>query len=170
MDKRSDCVPSSQNGQRGIVLASQAARDRMRSQMHLGPNPDSVVPAGLDLGATCIPGLKPGAILFRPFGTQCAPARQRVPVRTGKRSATEGSEIPEFEHAGAERGHVPSAVRGATTCPRSDRMGGHGGLPLQGEADGQSRMRRRCPPILAAPKGRPRTARGLARRSAARPE
>ena len=48
--------------------------------------------------------------------------------------------------------------------------GSHGGLPLQGEADGQSRMRRRCPPILAAPKRRPRIARGLARRPAARPE
>ena len=65
--------------------------------MHLGANPDSVVPTGLDLGATLIPGLKPGAIFFRPCGTQFA--------------------------------------RGATTCPRSDRMGSHGGLPLQGETD-----------------------------------
>jgi|GEM_PF-1641153 len=31
-------------------------------------------------------------------------------------------------------------VPGATTCPRSNRMGSHGGLPLQGEADGQSRI------------------------------
>ena len=51
--------------------------------MHLGANADSVVPTGLDLGAALFPGLKPGAILFHPFGTECAPARQRVPVRTG---------------------------------------------------------------------------------------
>ena len=59
--------------------------------MHLGANPDSVVPTGLDLGATLIPGLKPGAIIFRPCGTEFA--------------------------------------RGATACPRSDRMGS----PVDGE-------------------------------------
>jgi len=32
--------------------------------MHLRPDADSVVPTGLDLGATLIPGLKPGAIFF----------------------------------------------------------------------------------------------------------
>ena len=37
-----------------------------------GHDADSVVPTGLDLGATLIPGLKPGAIFFRPFGTQFA--------------------------------------------------------------------------------------------------
>ncbi len=149
-----------------------------------------------------------------------APARLRVPVRTGKRSATEGSEIVEIQNAGAERGHdadsvVPTGLDlgatlipglkpgaiffrpcgtefapGATTCPRSDRMGSHGGLPLrgirwaaparlrvpvrtgwaatgglplQGEADGQSRMRRYCAPILSALKGRPGIARGKSR-------
>jgi len=45
------------------------------------------------------------------------------------RSATEGSEIVEIQNAGAERGHVPGAVPGATTCPRSDREEiGHRGL------------------------------------------
>jgi len=43
---------------------------------------------------------------------------------TGTQAAGHGGED-------GERGHVPSAVRGATTCPRSNRMGSHGGLPLQ---------------------------------------
>ena len=130
--------------------------------MHLGPNPDSVVPTGLDLGATCIPGLKPGAILFRPFGTECAPARQRVPVRTGKRSATEGSEIPEFEHAGAERGHVPSAAPARQRVPV--RTGGQprGAAPTRG-IRWATPTRRHCARVIAAPKRRPRIARGSAR-------
>ena len=93
--------------------------------MHLGPDADSVVPTGLDLGATSIPGLKPGALFFPACGTRLA--------------------------------------RDATTCPRSNRMGSHGGLPLQGEADGQSRMRRHCARVIAAPKGRPRITRGKSR-------
>ena len=46
-----------------------------------------------------------------------SPARLRVPARTGKRSATEGSEIPEFEDAGQERGHVPSAAPARLRVP-----------------------------------------------------
>ena len=46
-----------------------------------------------------------------------SPARLRVPARTGKRSATEGSEITEFEHAGQERGHVPSAAPARLRVP-----------------------------------------------------
>ena len=54
--------------------------------MHLGANPDSVVPTGLDLGATLIPGLKPGVILFRPFGTEFARGATTCP-RSDRRAA-----------------------------------------------------------------------------------
>ena len=83
--------------------------------MHLRPNADSVVPTGLDVGATLIPGLKPGAIFFRPFGT--------------------------------------AFVRGATTCPRSDRMGSHEGLPLQGMRMGNPECGDSVPPFLQPRRG-----------------
>ena len=55
--------------------------------MHLGPDADSVVPTGLDLGATSIPGLKPGAIFFRPCGTRFAHGATTCPRSDDRRGA-----------------------------------------------------------------------------------
>ncbi len=71
--------------------------------------------------------------------------------KTGQESTSGsgGQKRREESIPGHERGHVPSAVPGATTCPRSNRRA--------------APTRRYCVPVIAALKGRPRTVRGKSR-------
>ena len=86
--------------------------------MHLRNGTDSVVPTGLDLGATSIPGLKPGAILFRPCGTQFA---------RGVTGCTRSAQNGDMFQAPPRRDYVSPF----------QPEGSHGGLPLHEGSDGQ---------------------------------
>jgi hypothetical protein len=118
-------------------------------------------------------GLNKSASLAQNCGVQILPwpPSAATPASGGHKTGQEstsgsgGQKRREESIPGHERGHVPSAVPGATTCPRSNRRAATGGCPYMGkrEADRQSPMRRYCGPVFAAPKGRPRIARGKSR-------
>ena len=165
--------------------------------MHLGPDADSVVPTGLDLGATSIPGLKPGAIFFRPFGTEFARGVTTCPRSDDRRGAGPTPDkngdmfqapprrdyVSPVEPVDGEHG-IPDNPNGPTPngveqicipCPKlrgsNPPPAAFGGHPRQRGTEEAGRIHPRPRvPVLAAPKGRPRIAPGLARRSAARPE
>ena len=64
-----------------------------------------------------------------------------------------GNKGEDSKNPGQERGHVPSAVCGATTCPRSNRRAATGGCPYKGKRMGNPECDDVVPPFLQPCKG-----------------
>ena len=137
-----------------------------------------------DVCVTRIRGLKAGAIFFRPCGTEFARGATACPRSDRMGSPVDGEHgIPDNPNGPTPNGveqicipcpklrgsNPPPAAFGGHPRQRGTQDGARIHLRQRGTQDGARIHLRPRVPVLAALKGRPRRAWGLARGSAARP-